>query len=166
MVSGSRTVAAERAPLVLGRCTQQNREPWPVEVEAPVKSERVFLYLAIAQLLHSVEEYLHRLWEPFPPARTLSGLVSSDLETGFLVINVSVVVAAFASYLGPIRGEWRSARGVAWFWVCLELINGIGHPAWSVMSGAYTPGLVTSLLLLPLAAALAWRLVGQPASTS
>jgi len=133
-----------------------------VEGKGPVRSERVFLHLAIAQFLHSVEEYVYRLWETFLPARLLSGLVSSDLETGFLIINVSVVLAAFASYAGPIRNQWRSATAVAWFWVCLEMINGIGHPAWSVASGAYTPGLLTSLLLLPLAAALGWRLARNP----
>ena len=137
-----------------------------VEAESPVTSERAFLYLAIAQLLHSVEEYLHRLWETFPPARILSGLVSSDLETGFLVINVFVVLAAFASYAGPIRNGWRSATVVAWFWVCLEVLNAIGHSAWSLASGAYTPGLLTSVLLLALAAVLGWLLATDTESKS
>ena len=41
----------------------------------------------IAEAAHSVEEYAGRLWESFPPATYLTGLVSSDHETGFIVIN-------------------------------------------------------------------------------
>ena len=39
-----------------------------------------FLWLIVAQAAHSIEEYAGRLWESFPPARLVSGLVSSDLE--------------------------------------------------------------------------------------
>ena len=50
-----------------------------------------FGVLVLAQAAHSVEEYVGRLWESFPPARFLTGLLSQDLERGFLVINVSLV---------------------------------------------------------------------------
>jgi hypothetical protein len=131
-----------------------------------VSKEHLFLVLAVGQLLHSLEEYFFLLWESFPPARFLSGLVSSDLETGFIVINVSVVAAAFSCYAGPIRNNWRAASGVAWFWVVLETVNGLAHPAWAIASGGYTPGLITSLLLLPFAVALGMRLSTSPGPTS
>ena len=48
--------------------------------------------LVLAQLAHSVEEYAGRLWETFPPARFVSGLISADLERGFVIANVSLIV--------------------------------------------------------------------------
>jgi len=36
----------------------------------------------------------------------------------------------------------------------IEATNGIVHPAFSIAVGGYTPGLITSLALLPLAVAL------------
>ena len=131
-----------------------------------MSKQHLFLALAVGQLLHSLEEYRFRLWESFPPARFLSGLVSNDLEVGFIVINASVVAAAFLCYLGPIRKNWKVASGIAWFWVVLETVNGLGHPAWAIASGGYTPGLITSLLLLPFAVALGLRLSTSPGPPS
>ena len=81
--------------------------------------------------------------------------MSSDLEFGFVVINVSVVVAGLVSYWWPVRRGWSVARAVAWFWVTLEPVNGVGHSVWSFFQRSYSPGLATSLLLLPLAILLA-----------
>ena len=122
-----------------------------------MKSKNVFLALVVVQALHSLEEYLFRLWETFPPARFLTGLVSTDLERGFVVINVSVVALGVLCYVWPVRRRWRSAQLIAWAWVTLELVivNGVGHTVWSMMQNGYTPGLITSLLLLPLAVLLA-----------
>lgn len=118
-----------------------------------------FLALVVVQALHSVEEYFFRLYEVFPPARFISGLVSADLETGFLIVNVSFVVFGAFCYWWPVQKGWPIAVALAWGWVAVETINGIGHPTWSVMQGGYTPGLATSLLLLPLALLLARSLV-------
>ena len=120
-----------------------------------------FLALATAQALHSIEEYAFRLWETFPPARALTSLVSDDLERGFIAINVSIVALAFASYWWPVRNRWASAVPVMWAWTTLELVNGIGHPMWSAVQGGYTPGLATSLVLLPLALTLARGLLRE-----
>ena len=123
-----------------------------------MKSQHLFLALIGVQSLHSLEEYVFRLWETFPPARFLTGLVSADLERGFIVINVSLVVLGIWCYWWPVRRRWASATPIIWLWIAVELANGIGHPAWSVMQGGYTPGLITSLMLLPLALLLATRL--------
>ncbi len=131
-----------------------------------MKSQHIFLALIGAQSLHSLEEYLFRLWETFPPAQFLTGLVSADLERGFIVINLSVVALGICCYWWPVRRRWASATLIAWLWIGLELVNGIGHPAWSVMQGGYTPGLITSLILLPLALLLAARLSTERAASS
>lgn len=122
-----------------------------------------FLALVVVQALHSMEEYVFRLYEVFPPARFISGLASPDLATGFLIVNVSIVSFGAFCYWWPVRKGWPIAVPFAWGWVAVETINGIGHPAWSVIQGGYTPGLATSLLLLPLALLLARSLVRDKA---
>jgi hypothetical protein len=117
-----------------------------------------FAALVIAQAAHSVEEYVGRLWESFPPARFLTSLVSSNLELGFLVINSALVSFGLWCALWPVRLGWPSAVGLMWFWVVIETINGVGHPLWSLRQGGYTPGVATAPLLLVLALYLAAQL--------
>jgi hypothetical protein len=121
--------------------------------------------VVLAQAAHSVEEYIGRLWEAFPPARFLSGLISQDLERGFLVINVSLVALGLWCLLWPVRRGWPSATRLAWAWVVMEVINGIGHPLWTLRQGGYTPGVATAPVLLVLAVNLA-RQVRQSAGCS
>jgi hypothetical protein len=114
--------------------------------------------LVVAQAAHSVEEYVGRLWESFPPARFLSGLISQDLERGFLVINVSLVAFGLWCFLWPARRGWPSSMPLAWVWVVVELINGIGHPLWTLRQSGYTPGVATAPVLLVLSVYLALQL--------
>jgi hypothetical protein len=45
--------------------------------------------LILVQAAHSIEEYFGHLWESFPPTRFVTGLVSSNPQHGFVVLNVS-----------------------------------------------------------------------------
>ena len=122
------------------------------------RTQAGFGALILAQAAHSVEEYLGRLWESFPPARLVSGLVSQDLERGFLICNLALVAFGVWCFLWPVRRQWPSAVPLAWGWVTVETINGIGHPLWSLRQGAYTPGVATAPVLLILALHLAVQL--------
>ena len=126
--------------------------------------QRAFGALIVVQAAHSAEEYLGRLWELFPPARFVSGLISRDLETGFLVVNVLLVAFGAWCFFWPVRRGWPSAVPLGWGWVAIETLNGVGHPLWSVRQGGYTPGLATAPLLLLLALSLARRLTTTPSS--
>jgi len=110
------------------------------------------------QAAHSVEEYVGRLWESFPPARWVSASISRDLETGFLIANVSLVAFGLWCWLWPVRREWASAGLFAWGWVVLETVNGVGHPVWALRQGRYTPGLATAPVLFLVAIYLAIQL--------
>jgi hypothetical protein len=114
--------------------------------------------LVLTQAAHSAEEYAGQLWESFPPARLVSSVISHDLETGFLIANVLLLGVGLWCWLGPIRRGWPSARLLAWIWVALEIVNGIGHPAWALRQGRYTPGLATAPALLMVAIYLAVQL--------
>jgi len=104
--------------------------------------------LVLLQIAHSAEEYAGRLWISFPPARLVTGLVSQDLERGFIIVNTALILFGLWCWLGPARLGWRSARPSAWMLAAIALINGIGHPMWSLYRGAYTPGVATAPFIL------------------
>lgn len=113
--------------------------------------------LILAQAAHSVEEYAGRLYDSFPPARWLTGLVASDRRVGFIILNTTLVGFGLWCFLWPVRGGWSSRGGIVAFWVVLELVNGLGHPFWSWRQGGYTPGVGTAPVLLALALWVAWE---------
>lgn len=117
-----------------------------------------FIALVGIQAAHSVEEYLGRLYEVFPPARFVSGLVSQDLRRGFIIANVALVTFGVWCFVWPIRRRWRSAVTIGWFWVTIEVVNGVVHPLWSLRELRYTPGVATAPVLLVLALYLARQL--------
>ena len=114
--------------------------------------------VVLAQAAHSAEDYVGRLWESFPPARFVSGLVSDNLERGFLLANVLLVAFGLWAWLGPVRRKEPLGELMAWIWVAIEVVNGIGHPLWALQQGTYTPGLATAPLLVVLALFLARQL--------
>jgi hypothetical protein len=104
-----------------------------------------------------------RLWESFPPARFVAGLVSDDLQRGFVFLNVCIVAFGVWCYIWPVRRRWPAAAAILWGWIVVETINGITHPVWSVIQGGYTPGVVTALTLAPLALYLAKQVLASSA---
>jgi hypothetical protein len=115
------------------------------------------VFLVIAQAAHSIEEYRFRIFEVFGPARFVSGLVSNNLATGFIVINVSFVIFGIWCAMRP---EHRVVRGVAWFWTLLEFANGAGHCLVAASQRGYFPGVATAPLLIGTSSYLAVRLLG------
>jgi hypothetical protein len=122
--------------------------------------------LVLTQAAHSIEEYVGHLWESFPPARFLTSLVSSDFERGFVLLNVSLLAFGVWCFLWPVRRGWPVAVALAWLWAVVEIVNGIGHPLWSLREGGYTPGLATAPVLLVLAVYLAYQLRRANASST
>lgn len=112
------------------------------------RGRRAFLALIVAQAAHSVEEYVFRLYDVFPPARFVSGLIDSDLARGFVVANAALVLFGLWCYLARVRKGGESGRGLASFWTALEAINGTGHLVLAVARGGYFPGAGTAPILL------------------
>jgi hypothetical protein len=123
------------------------------------KVRTTFLILVLVQGLHSVEEFYGKLWEVFPPARLLSSLVAENLKTGFLLINIGLFIFGLWCWLLPIRRNYLYAPILIWFWIVIEMINGIGHPFWALYEGGYVPGLVTAPILLMQAVYLSRQLL-------
>ena len=131
------------------------------------RPEATFLALVAVEGAHSIEEYIGRLWEVFPPARYITGLVSQDHQFGFVVINVSLFLFGVWCVLWPVRHRWPSVRVFAGIWIGIATLNGIGHPLWSLRLQAYTPGVITAPVLLILAILLAVQLgkLGTPSKS-
>jgi Protein of unknown function with HXXEE motif len=121
-------------------------------------SRITFLTLILAQAGHSVEEYSTRLYDVLAPARFVSGLFSNDHRIGFVIFNVLLVAFGLWCFFGPVLHGFRSARGLAWFWVVLELLNGCAHMAWAASAGVYRPGLATAPVLVTTSLVLGWEL--------
>jgi hypothetical protein len=79
------------------------------------RSQRVFLFLILAQAAHSIEECVTKLYEVFAPARFVSSLVSNNLALGFVVANAVLVTFGLWCWAFPVRSGWRAARGLIWF---------------------------------------------------
>ena len=114
--------------------------------------------LLVAQAAHSVEEYIGRLWESFPPARFLTGLVSQDREWSFVALTMLLMTFGLWCLIWPVRRGWPSAVYLGWAWVVVEVINGIVHTLWTLREGAYTPGVATAPFLLACAVFLGYQL--------
>ena len=112
------------------------------------RNKIIFLILILVQGLHSVEEYIGRLWEIFPLARVLTSLISENLETGFLIFNIGFFIFGIWCWFFPVLRNYKYALGLIWFWIVIEIINGIGHSFWALYERAYVPGVVTALILL------------------
>ena len=114
--------------------------------------------LILAQAAHSVEEYIGRFWESFPPARLLTGWVSQDREWSFVALTILLMAFALWCLLWPVRRGWPSAVYLGWAWVVVELINGVVHSVWTLWEGGYAPGVATAPLLLASAVYLGYQL--------
>ena len=113
--------------------------------------QTTFGALVLVQAAHSIEEYIGRLWDSFPPARLITGVISADRELAFIILNVALVGFGVWCLAWPVRRRWPSAGRLMWLWVLIETINGVGHPLWSLRQGGYTPGVITAPILLVLA---------------
>jgi hypothetical protein len=122
------------------------------------KVQATFLALVAVQAGHSLEEYAGHLYDVFAPARFVSGLISQDLQRGFLIFNVLLIAFGLWCFYWPVRCHWPSGLALMGFWVTIELVNGVGHPLWTLVQGRYTPGVGTAPVLLVLSVYLGWQL--------
>lgn len=122
----------------------------------------VFGALVLAQAAHSIEESVGRLWEVFAPARFVAGLISTDLERGFIAGNVAIFVFGLWCFFAPVRRGWAIGVPLMWLWAAVEVANGVVHLLLSLYVGGYAPGVATAPFLLLLGGYLA-RLLARAA---
>jgi len=117
-----------------------------------------FLALVLAQTAHSIEEYFSRLYESFPPARFVSGLLTQNLGAGFLTINVAINAVGYWLFFFTTGRESSTARTWLWGWAVVELANGAAHLTFAALRGGYFSGAATAPLLIAAALVLVTQL--------
>lgn len=118
----------------------------------------VFLALVLVQIAHSVEEYVFRFYELFPPAKFINGLLPGFAHSAFILLNTFFAAFGLWCFFRDVRPGTQFARDWIWVWVVVELFNGVAHPLWAVAARGYVPGLATSPFLFVLAGYLLRRL--------
>src|SRR5256885_326832 len=77
--------------------------------------EANFIAMVAVQAVHSIEEYLGRLWVVFPPAAFVTSLVSDDRQRGFILINVALLLFGLVFLLArapALAGEKSAYRSL------------------------------------------------------
>ena len=110
-------------------------------------TKTTFLILILLQGLHSIEEYIGKLWDVFPPAKYLTSLFSENHRTGFLIANIGILIIGIICWILLYSKIELFITKLLWVFIVIEIINGIGHPVWSLYQNDYTPGIITAPLL-------------------
>jgi hypothetical protein len=115
--------------------------------------ERRFWFLALAQAAHSIEEMLAGLYDFFwiATGRLHQALpVFPQLRmtpTTFAAINMGIIALLFGA-VPFVRDRRGAALALAWAAAVVEVLNGTGHLAGTVVFSGYVPGALTAPFLL------------------
>ena len=115
--------------------------------------ERRFWLVALAQTAHSMEEMISGLYDFFWTATgRLHGLFPSFQQfrmspTTFAVLNMSFIAILFGA-VPFVRARRPFAMGLAWLAAVIEVVNGAGHLAGTIVFSGYVPGALTAPFLL------------------
>jgi uncharacterized protein with HXXEE motif len=130
------------------------------------KMDRVglrFWMLGLAQAAHSIEEMSSRLYDFMWTATERLGLPRMGMTpTTFAVTNMGII----AFLLGVAPFVWQRRRwaiAVAWAAALVEILNGFGHLAGTLVFRGYVPGAATAPVLIAAGVALLVGLRGRSA---
>jgi len=109
----------------------------------------MFLLLVILQAIHSVEEFIFKLYERFPPMRFLFQNALHLAKPAFAISNALLVLIGLVCFYYWVQPARKGATVVVWIWITIESLNVVAHIVWAALIGGYNPGLVTGLLFVP-----------------
>jgi hypothetical protein len=122
------------------------------------KIRAAFLVLIILQALHSVEEFIFKFHEVFPPMVSIYRNAPAIAQPAFVLANSLLVLVGFVCLFRWVWPARRGAKAVAWVWAGAEALNVIAHCVWAISIRGYNPGLVTGLGFVPVVAYLIYLL--------
>ncbi len=122
-----------------------------------------FWLLAVAQAAHSIEEMRAGLYDFMWEATERLGLPRMGMSAPtFAVANMAIIAILLgAAPFVSARRPWSVAA--AWLAAVVEIANGTGHLAGTVIFRRYVPGAATAPLLILAGAALIAALRGAAA---
>ena len=121
-----------------------------------------FLVLIGLQALHSIEEFIFKFYEVFPPMVSMYRNAPAMAQPAFVLANSLLILVGFVCLLRWVWPARRGAKVVAWAWVGAEAFNVIAHCVWAISIRRYNPGLVTGLGFVPVVAYLIYLLRRAP----
>jgi hypothetical protein len=124
-----------------------------------MKSQYLFASLVAIQAVHSFEETWFGLYDRLPYIAWIDQLIAGGAMVSFIAANTAFVVFGCWCYVARVRYKAAGANFFVMLWIIVEVLNGILHPAWSLIAGGYVPGTITAPLLLLCALLLRWRWV-------
>jgi hypothetical protein len=122
------------------------------------KIRAAFLVLIVLQALHSVEEFIFKFYEVFPPMVSVYRDAPAMARPAFTLANSILVAVGFVCLFRWVWPARPGARAVAWVWAGAEAFNVIAHCVWAILIRGYNPGLVTGLGFVPVVAYLIYLL--------
>ncbi len=102
-----------------------------------------FLTAVTVQALHSVEEFIFKLYEVFPPMLFLYRRAPGLAKPAFVVFNLLLVLFGLFCYFRLVLPAGKSAGVVVWIWVGIQFATVAVHIVWAILTGGYHPGLGT-----------------------
>lgn len=122
------------------------------------KIRLAFLVLIVVQALHSVEEFIFKFYEVFPPMRLLYRDAPHLARPAFIISNVVLATVGVICLLRWVWPARRGARAVVWVWLGGEALNVIAHCVWATLVRGYNPGLMTGFGFVPVVIYLSYLL--------
>ena len=124
------------------------------------KIQLAFLVLIVLQTLHSIEEFIFKFYEVFPPMVSIYRNAPGLAQPAFILFNSILVLVGFVCLFGWVWPARRGAKTVVWVWTGVEALNVIAHCVWAILIRGYNPGLVTGLGFVPVVVYLIYLLRG------
>ena len=121
-----------------------------------------FLLLIVLQTLHSIEEFIFRFYDVFPPMVSVYRNAPHLARPAFILANSILVLVGFVCLFRWVWPAKRGAKRVVWVWIGVESFNLIAHCVWAVLIRGYNPGLVTGLGFVPVVVYLIYLLWRVP----
>ena len=110
------------------------------------------------QAAHSVEEYVFKLYERFPPMRFIYRSVPELARPAFIVFNLFLFLFGLFCYFYWVRPERKGAAIIIWIWIAIQIVTISAHLVWAILTGGYNPGLATVPLFIPVVIYLIYQL--------
>lgn len=117
------------------------------------KSGTRFIFLGLAQALHSMEEIYFHLYEfaatlSIKAPKVISSFAQLKMKAEiFAILNIAVLVVIFVT-IPYYENRRRWAVLAAWIWAIAEILNGAGHLTVALFFFRYFPGVFSAPLLL------------------
>lgn len=126
------------------------------------KIRAAFLVLIVLQALHSIEEFIFKFYEVFPPMVLLYRNAPHLARPAFIMFNALLVLVGLTCLFRWVWPARRGARTVVWAWIGGEAINALAHLVWAILIRGYNPGLMTGLGFVPVVVYLSYLLRRPP----